>query len=119
MVNSLSLQGAAKQLAANCVLDGRSGNKVNLKLDPLGKSLLTDNLKERLGAALNQHFGEDLRLHISLAEQAEDTIVRQNNEAERQRQLEARRSIESDPQVRALQEQFGATLDPSSIKPRS
>ena len=119
LVSSLSLQGAAKQLAANCVLGGREGNQINLKLDPLGQSLLTDNLRDRLVVALNEHFGENFRVYISVAEQAEDTIVRQNNEAERQRQLDARRSIESDPQVKALQEQFGATLDPSSIKPRS
>ena len=119
LISNLSLQGAAKQLAANCVLAGREGSTLKLRLDPLGQSLLTDNLKNRLAKDLSEYFGESLKVQVTLAEQPEDTLVRQKNEAERQRQVDARRSIESDPHVKALQEQFGATLDPQSIKPRS
>ena len=117
IVEAASLQGAVKQLAANCVLAGRKGDTIQLRLDPLGQSLLTDQLKKRLATGLSTHFGEELRLHVELVNNAEDTLVRQSNEAERQRQASARRSIEGDPQVKALQEQFGATLDPNSIKP--
>ncbi len=119
LIAQLPLQGATKQLAANCVLAGREGATIQLRLDPLGQSLLTDNLKGRLAKALSEYFGEGLKVQVTLAEQPEDTLVRKKNEAERQRQVDARRSIESDPHVKALQEQFGATLDPQSIKPRS
>lgn len=117
IVQSLGLKGVLKQFADNCVMQGRNGNTIEFNLDPLGQPLMTDQTKPRLAKALSDYFGEDLKISVNLADAAVDTVFRQNNSAEKKRLEAARRAMEEDPQVKALQEQFGAKLDPDSIKP--
>jgi DNA polymerase-3 subunit gamma/tau len=113
----LSLSGAARQLASNCMFASRNGKVLELTLDQTQAHLRTDSLQEKLRAALSERLGEELRLQISLGRPAAETPAqrRQREEAELQRKAVA--SIKGDPNVRAMQQVFGATLDEESIKP--
>jgi len=113
----LSLSGAARQLASNCMFASRNGKVLELTLDQTQAHLRTDSLQEKLRTALSERLGEELRLQISLGRPAAETPAqrRQREEAELQRKAVA--SIKGDPNVRAMQQVFGATLDEESIKP--
>jgi DNA polymerase-3 subunit gamma/tau len=116
IVSRLNLQGMVKQLAAHCALVGKQGNRVQLKLDADGEHFRTSALEEKLTQALSAYYGEPVRLEFSV-ETAVDTIARQQKLAADQRMQQARASIESDPNVHALREVFGATVQPDSIRP--
>jgi DNA polymerase-3 subunit gamma/tau len=116
-VAQLELGGAARQLAAHCVVAEHSASLVRLELDPAQQLLRTPALVDKLGQALSRHLGRSLRVEVELAK-AEVTTPARAEQAAADSQLDAaRRSLDEDPTVRAFREKFGATLKPDSVRP--
>jgi DNA polymerase III subunit gamma/tau len=116
-VAALGLQGPASQLAAHCVLVGRSGDVVQLRLDAAGEHFRRPQLEQKLAEALSNHYGTSVRLSIAMSEAEEATPARQIARAADDRQRAAEQAIEADANVRTLREVFGATVQPGSVKP--
>jgi DNA polymerase-3 subunit gamma/tau len=117
IVNQLELAGAARQLASHCVLLGREPGVVRLALDPERPFVRTAAQVEKLAQALSRHFGEPVRLEFeSLASDAVSP-ARADERASVAQLDAARAALESDPNVKALRERFGATLLPDSVRP--
>ena len=112
----LELQGAARQLAGNCQLIERAGNRFRFLLDPRAQSLHTRQLEDRLGAALGKLVGTAVAVEIEVGGTM-DTPVRREEQARDERLEQARAAIERDPNVQALRDRFGAVVQPDSIKP--
>ena len=117
MVAQMNLQGMVKELAAHTTLAGKLGNRVQLVLDADGEHFRRPQLEEKLAQALSAYFGEPVRLELSVADRALDTLARQQKAAADDRVLQARAAIESDPNVRAMRDMFGATVTPDSVRP--
>jgi DNA polymerase-3 subunit gamma/tau len=117
LLRSLDLRGPARQLADHCDLQSRSGGAWQLVLAADKQHLNTQQLRNRIEGALREHLGQELRLSIVTGTPSRPTPadIRLANENERMRA--AREAIENDPNVRALQEQLGATLEADSIRP--
>jgi DNA polymerase-3 subunit gamma/tau len=114
---ALDLQGAPRQLAANCVLLAREGATLHLALDPRSASLRTRALEEKLTQALARHFGAAVRLQIEVHDSAAETPARSNERAQAERRAQARSAFEADPTVAALKERFGASVLADSVRP--
>jgi DNA polymerase III subunit gamma/tau len=117
MIARMNLQGMVKQLASHCAFTGKQGNRVQLVLDADGEHFRTSALEDKLAQALTAYFGEPVRPEISIADRAVDTVARQQKAAADDRLQQARASIEADPNVRAMRDMFGATVQPESIRP--
>jgi DNA polymerase-3 subunit gamma/tau len=117
MVAQMNLQGMVKELAAHTTFVGRQGNKVQLVLDADGEHFRRPQLEEKLAQALSVYFGEPVRLELSVADRALDTLARQQKAAADDRVQQARAAIENDPNVRAMRDMFGATVTPDSVRP--
>ena len=117
IVAGLGLQGPAGQLAAHCVLVGRVGDLVRLRLDRAGEVFRRPQLEQKLAQALTQHFGHATRIEISVGDAAEATPARQRAQLADERLRAAEQAIDADPAVRAMREVFGATVQPGSVKP--
>jgi DNA polymerase III subunit gamma/tau len=117
MVAQMNLQGMVRALAVHCALTGRQANKVQLSLDREGEHFRTAALEEKLTQALSTYLGEPVRLEITVAAEAMDTPARQAKAAAEDRMQNARDSIETDPNIRAMRDIFGATVQPDSIRP--
>ncbi len=117
IVAALGLQGPARQLAAHCGLLERTDSVVKLQIDRAGEVFRRPQLEQKLEQALAQHFGRELRLEISVAEEAVVTPARQQAQAADERLRAAEQAIDGDPAVRAMREVFGATVQPGSVKP--
>jgi DNA polymerase-3 subunit gamma/tau len=116
LVALLGLAGSVRMLASNCALERRDGETVYFSLDPRSESLLTAARKQALAEALSRHFGEQLRVDISVSVNAGETPSQlQVREADEQISA-ARASLESDPNVQTLKNMFGAELNPDSIE---
>ncbi len=111
-----NLQGMAKQLASHCAFGGRQGARVHLRLDPEGEHFRTQAIEEKLAQALSSYYGEPVRLEITVDEVV-DTLARQQKAAAQERMQQAKTSIENDPNVRAMRDIFGATVQPESVRP--
>jgi DNA polymerase-3 subunit gamma/tau len=117
IVAALDVQGAARQLAANCTLIARENGVVQLALDARGTHYRSRQNEELLAQSLSRLLGIPIRLSIEEVGMAGDTPARQQARAADERLQNARRELESDPTVQALKEKFGATLLPDSVKP--
>jgi DNA polymerase-3 subunit gamma/tau len=117
LLRSLDLRGPARQLADHCDLQSHSGGAWQLVLPADKQHLNTQQLRARIESALKEHMGQDLRLNIVTGTPARPTPadIRTANDNERMRA--ARAAIENDPNVRALQEQLGATIEADSVRP--
>ncbi|HKQ15264.1 MAG TPA: DNA polymerase III subunit gamma/tau [Steroidobacteraceae bacterium] len=116
-VAQMNLQGMVKELAAHTTFAGKQGNKVQLVLDADGEHFRRPQLEEKLAQALSAHFGEPVRLELTVADRALDTLARQQKAAADDRVQQARAAIENDPNVRAMRDMFGATVQPDSVRP--
>ena len=121
LVGAMNLQGTARQFAAHCLLLERRAGLVRLQLDPAGETFRRPQIEQRIAQALSQHFGEPIKLEVVQAAPAGDAMTPAKREAlvADDRQRAAEQAIEADPAVRAMQEVFGATVRPGSIKPVS
>ena len=116
-VAQLELGGAARQLAAHCVVAEHTATLVRLELDPAQQLLRTPALVDKLGQALSRHLGGSVRVEVELAKAAVATPARAEQAAAESQLDAARRSLDEDPTVRAFREKFGATLKPDSVRP--
>ena len=117
MLAELNLQGPARQLAAHCMLVGKEGSKLQLRLDVQGEMYRRPGPEEKLVQALSAYFGESIRLDIQTGAPLADTPARQHQAAAEDRLQAARTAIDNDPNVRALRDVFGATVQPDSVRP--
>lgn len=116
LVASLGLAGPVRLLASNCVLERRDGDTVYFSLDPRSDLLLTAPRKEAIAEALSRHFGERLRVDISVSESVDETPNQAEVRVADEQINAARASLESDPNVQTLKNMFGAELNPDSIE---
>ena len=116
LINELNLSGANKLLASNCAYMHRENSTLNFNLDSRSQSLLTKSRRKALATAVSEHFGEELRVEISIAESAPETPMQEEARRVDEKMEAARTSLESDPNVKAMQDMFGAQLNPESIE---
>ncbi len=117
ILNQTDLQGAARQLASHCALVDRQGGLVRLAVDPRVKLVRTPSQEEKLAQALSRYYGETVRLEFTTGTAETETPAQAEQRASQQELESARQAFQSDPGVQGLQERFGATLLPDTVRP--
>jgi DNA polymerase-3 subunit gamma/tau len=116
LIGKMKLDGFNKLLASNCAYLRRNDNVIYLGLDGRSKSLLTPSRQNALAKALSELFAEKLRIEITIDEVEAETPLQEEARRSDEIMAAARNSLESDPNVKALQDMFGAELKPESIE---
>lgn len=116
LITKLDLQSANRLLASNCALLGRDGMDVRLQLDPSAEAYLTRTRQEALQRALAEHFGEPLKLSISVGPAAAETPFQQKAREEDEELQAARDTLRADPNVQNLIDTFGAEMNSDSVR---
>jgi DNA polymerase-3 subunit gamma/tau len=114
MVAEMGLSGLVRSLALNCQFLGRREGVVRLALDP--RFTRTPNIETKLQQALGTFFGGPVRLEF-VADGAAETPAQILEREGRAALVAARHAFGEDPMVKALQERFGATPLPDTIRP--
>ncbi len=117
LINQMEISGAGKLLASNCAFVRREQNVLHLCLDGKSETLLTKSTEAALQKALCKHYGESLRLEFSIGETGSATPSQEEARRVDAKYEAARASIEADPNIKALQDMFGAELNADSIEP--
>jgi len=117
VVASLRLGGMAKMLADHCELVTQTADAVTLRVGEADKHLLDRTYQDKLIAALRDKYGASLKVTVELGAAVEKTPQQVRTRIKDERQAEAVASIESDPFVRELVEQFGGQIDATTIQP--
>jgi DNA polymerase III subunit gamma/tau len=114
MVAEMGLTGLVRSLALNCQYLGRREGVVRLALDP--RFTRTPGTETKLQQALGTYLSSPVRLEFVADESAETPAQIQEREG-RAALVAARQAFGEDPMVKALQERFGATPLPDTIRP--
>jgi len=116
LVGRIKVGGMARMLGDNCEFQTLQNDNVELVVPEAHKHLLEKAYTEKLQAALSDYFGCKLRLRISTGGSGKTPSEMENQE--RQAKLaKAIESIDADPFVRELVENFDARIKDTSIKP--
>ncbi|MGE5338660.1 MAG: DNA polymerase III subunit gamma/tau [Gemmatimonadota bacterium] len=115
LVERLKISGMVRELATRSELIAADGNQFRLRV-PIRALAEAANL-ERLKAALAQHFGHPIRVTAEIGATAGPTAAGIAEQVRAEKQKRAEEAIYADPFVKELIENFGATVDPTSIKP--
>jgi DNA polymerase-3 subunit gamma/tau len=118
LTDRLELDGAARNLARNCVLVEREDRQWHLALRPGHQVLLNDARVAELEQGLQAYLGHAVRLRVTVDEQASGTPDERAAADQRERAEQARRTLQEDPVVRELIQEFDGRLDEASIRPR-
>ena len=111
------VRGLARQLAEHCELRAATDSQLDLVLAASKDQFNTPQLRLRLASALGEHLGRKLEVTITPGEPQGPTPADMRLAGENKRMREAREAIESDATVQAIQKEFGAVIEPDSIKP--
>jgi DNA polymerase-3 subunit gamma/tau len=116
MVGEMGLSGAVRSLALNCQFVSHREGAVRLALDPRFPAARTPGLESKLQQALGAYLGGPVRLEF-VADAAAQTPAQVQERAGLAALVAARQAFGEDPTVKALQERFGATVLPDTIRP--
>jgi DNA polymerase-3 subunit gamma/tau len=117
IVASLNLGGMARMLADHCELLKRDRHELVFALDETHRHLAEQGFKDKFIAALKARFGEGMRITIEIGGTQGQSPAEIRSREKSRRHSEAVAAIESDPFIRELVEEFGATVNESSIQP--
>lgn len=115
LVTRLPINGLTRELASRSELLAVEGDVVRLRV-PM-KTLADASNIERLKSALGQHFNRSLRVQVDVGTTAGPTAAALVEQARSERQKRAEEAIHADPFVKQVIENFGASIDPASIRP--
>jgi DNA polymerase-3 subunit gamma/tau len=115
---ALDLDGPTRELARNCALVSRAPGLLRLMLDPHNSGARTRAREEKLAQALSRHYGEALHVDFVTGEIAAETPAQADERATQAMLASARTAFAAEPTVQALQQRFGATMNPDSVRPR-
>jgi DNA polymerase-3 subunit gamma/tau len=116
LVGRIKVGGMARMLGDNCEFLSLQGDNLELVVPEVHKHLLEKAYTEKLQTALGEYFGRKLRLRISTGGSGKTPAEIESQE--RQAKLaKAIESIDADPFVRDLVENFDARIKDTSIKP--
>ncbi|MGI0938861.1 DNA polymerase III subunit gamma/tau [Pseudomonas aeruginosa] len=113
----LGLGGLTASIAANCTLVAADGDHWHLHLDPGQSALFNATQQRRLNDALNQHLGRTLKLEVTLQKPEQETPAQAAARRRAARPRAAEASLDADPLVRQLREQFAAVVRDGTIEP--
>jgi len=134
VVNALGLGGLVKQLAINCTMQQRDGEKIVLHIASGHSNLINPKAKQRLQQALGEYFNVDAQLEIKVVSKNEsgsengvvsgmkngmenETPAQTTQRETDQRQQQAVEAINEDSFTQSLKENFNAEIIPGSVKP--
>ncbi|HZA97069.1 MAG TPA: DNA polymerase III subunit gamma/tau [Burkholderiaceae bacterium] len=117
LVAQLKVSGLVRELAQRSELVSYEEDRFKLRV-PL-KTLLDAGALQKLQTAVSEALGRPMRLAAEVGSTVGPTSAGIADQARAERQRQAEESIYADPFVRELIENFGASVDPASIRPRA
>ena len=117
LVARLKVSGLVRELAQRSELVSYEADRLKLRV-PL-KTLLDAGALQKLQTAVSDVLGRPMRLAADVGSTVGPTSAGIAEQARAERQRHAEESIYADPFVRELIENFGASVDPTTIRPRN
>ena len=117
LIEAMRLKGMLRELAMNCSVQSKQDDHWQLVLDSNHRQLFSKERLQRLEKSLCDCLQTRLRLEIDTQRSTDNTPAEQQRRTEETRQADAVSAITDDPNVKAIQKAFDATLHRETIRP--
>ncbi|RBP49298.1 DNA polymerase III subunit gamma/tau [Arenicella xantha] len=118
LVEQTNLIGLPKELAMNCACERLTDERIQLSLAPRLSHLFKPERLEKIIAAVRSVVKAEVDIKLELEESDKETPAECLTRLGHEQFEQTKESIKSDPGVRALMSEFGATINEQSIKTR-
>ena len=113
----LNIGASLGEIASHCLFTERQGNCLLFIIDSQQTSLYDAAHQQGLAQALNEYFGEPLRVEIKFGMADRETPRAQDNREKAERLAEAVETLNQDPDIIKFKQLFDASLDEKSVRP--
>ena len=118
LVERLSINGVALQLARNCAFSNCTAHKMQLALSESHQHFLNNQRKETLKQAIHDTTNSQIDLDVVVtAEKVQDTPALREQQRQNNRQKSAETAIYADENIKSIVDAFDAQVIPKSIEP--
>ncbi|GMR21517.1 MAG: hypothetical protein BMS9Abin36_2118 [Gammaproteobacteria bacterium] len=118
VVTALTLSPLVREMASHTFLNDKTGSQISLVMDQAYDQLYSKAREAELIRAVKVFYGDRFKVKFKLGRpQGETPAARRTRETD-SRQRAAEEAIARDPNIKALEEQFGGQVAPGSIRPR-
>ena len=117
LVGKLPLKGMLRELAMNCTLRSQDANSWKLLVDPAHQQLLSKDRQDRLQQVLSDALRTPVHIDIQVQGSEQASPAKQQLKQAEDRQANAVAAIETDPNIKAMQDAFDATLHIETVRP--
>ncbi len=116
-VAARNFTGMAGMLAKQAEFVSYAGGVLSLVVGEGQKHLADKKYAEKLKADLAGVLDENLRINVTVGQASGVSLAASEERAQREREQAAKQSIASDPFIKNLADEFGATIDSAAIRP--
>lgn len=113
----LKLSGLAQNAAENAELVSKNGRDMVLRVDKGHQSLFTPAIQQRIEQALSQFYDEPIKITLNTDSPTQATPAQKKQQEQQVRMEIAENSLQNDPFLLELQQQFSAEVVKNSIVP--
>ena len=117
LCQQMALTGMTGNIVRHCTLVREEGEDWLLHLDPQHSALFNANQQKRINDSLNQVLERAVRLQVEVCAPETETPALALARRRARQQADAEASIDEDPAIRTLLQQFDARVLPDSIRP--
>lgn len=117
LVAGLSITGLTKQLALHMAPAAWDDTVLELLIDVEHETIYSAAREQELVEALQKELGEKVKISTRIDNPVTETPAKQKQRLAQEQQQAAEQSIDSDPAVNKLVEEFGASVSRASIRP--
>ncbi|MDH5191407.1 MAG: DNA polymerase III subunit gamma/tau [Gammaproteobacteria bacterium] len=117
IIAGMKLTGVLKEAAANCAIKEKDENNIILVLAPEHAALLNAEREKKLEKALQKFTGSRIRLKVEIESMQIETPAARQKRLQSEKHQAAVNKIESDSNVQALKDMFGADVQEELIEP--
>jgi DNA polymerase-3 subunit gamma/tau len=114
----LGFGGVVGNIASHCVLQRIDGDRLFLLLDEANATLFNEAYTARIEAHLSVTLKAPLTVNITVGPMAEETPSTRKQRLITERRQQAVISLQNDPNVQTLINEFDATLELDSVQPQ-
>lgn len=118
LAGTLATGGIAREILTHSTARIDGGSLV-LAVDPACGRLADSARESVIAGAIKQYLGRAVEVRLEVSSVEQDTPARIQRTEQEARMRSASATIMNDPAVRELQDQFGARINPASIKPKA
>ena len=115
IVSAMAPEGVTGMILRGSNLTDRSEERWLVRLDRSNESLLNDKQRREIERLAADYAGRELRVDFEIGNLEEETPMERESRVAREKRQKAETTLMRDPNVRAMLDEFGGTLDAARL----